>query len=49
MNCTSPCATAASMSVEKRRRPAARLRAITSLRPGSWIGTPPAFRMSIFA
>ena len=41
MNCSAPCATAASWSVVKRRRPAATLRAIIASRPGSWIGTPP--------
>ncbi len=47
MNCSAPCATAASLSVVKRRRPAATLRAIIAARPGSWIGTPPPFRISI--
>ena len=47
MNWTVPCATAASTSVVKASRPAATLRAIIASRPGSWIGTPPEFRMSI--
>ena len=29
----------------KRRRPAATLRAIIAASPGSWIGTPPSFRI----
>jgi glycosyltransferase involved in cell wall biosynthesis len=37
----------AATSVENCRRPAPRLRSMTSLRPGSWIGTPPLLRMSI--
>lgn len=35
MNCTSPCATLAATSVENCRRPAVRLRSISSFRPGS--------------
>jgi hypothetical protein len=47
MNCSVPCATAASASVVKCRRPASTLRWIMSCSPGSWIGTPPAFSRSI--
>ena len=47
MNCSVPWATAASTSVVNRSRPAVTLRAIIASRPGSWMGTPPAFRMSI--
>src|SRR5471030_620296 len=48
MNCRQPCATEAATSVEKCKRPAARLRATTSSRPGSWIGMPPLLSMAIF-
>ena len=45
----SPWATAAFASVEKLRRPFLRLRAISSLRPGSWIGMSPALMRAILA
>ena len=47
MNCSEPCATDASTSVVKRRRPAAALRRTIASSPGSWIGTPPPFRIAI--
>jgi hypothetical protein len=48
MNCSVPWRTAASTSVVKCSRPAATLRRIIASRPGSWIGTPPAFSVAIF-
>ncbi len=47
MNWISPCATLAAISVENLSRPAAQLRVMISCKPGSWIGIPPLFRMSI--
>lgn len=49
MKCTSPNSATSAMSVLNRSRPAARLRLSSSSRPGSWIGTSPAFIMAIFS
>ena len=49
MNWMSPKATASATSVVKRRRPASTLDWMSSRRPGSWMGTPPLFRVAILA
>ena len=49
MKCTSPKSAVSWMSVLNRNRPAARLRRSSSSRPGSWIGTSPAFSLAILS